>query len=174
MNRYRVRQFIRALRARISEEELEQVGRVVSPAAAGLFCSMAAQDQRHSLDVYTALCRNGWRHPDLLTAALLHDVGKSLAPLPAWQRALMVLLARFLPRLMDRLAQGQAKGWRRGFVVHVHHAELGARLAQQAGCSPLTTSLIRRHHEDGRQGTDEFLTEEDALLAALQAADSAN
>ncbi|MCX7680693.1 MAG: HD domain-containing protein [Anaerolineae bacterium] len=168
MNCYRVRQFIRALTARVSEEELEEVAQVVSPAAYELFCSMAVQDQRHSLDVYTTLRLSGWHHPDLLTAALLHDVGKSLAPLPAWQRALIVLLSRFVPCLLERLGRGELRGWRRGFVVHAHHAELGASLAQRAGCSPLASSLIGRHHEDGQQAA------EDVLLAALQAADCAN
>lgn len=165
---YRVRQFVRALTARISEEELEQVAQTVSPPVYALFRSMALQDQRHSLDVYATLRLSGWERPELLTAALLHDVGKSLAPLPAWQRALIVLLSRFLPRLMKRLER------KRGFAIHAHHAELGARLAQQAGCSPLVVSLIRRHHEDGREKRGELLTEEDVLLAALQAADSAN
>jgi hypothetical protein len=172
MNFYRVRQFIHALTARVSAEELEQVRRVAGPTAYKLFCSMAVHDRRHSLNVYATLRRNGWNHPDLLMAALLHDAGKSVAPLPAWQRALIVLLSRFMPRLMDRLGRGKMEGWKRGFVAYVRHAELGAHLAQQAGCSPLTVSLIRRHHENGRVGICDGSADEDRLLAALQAADS--
>ncbi len=174
MNCYRIKQFIRALTAQVSAEELEQVMQVAGPTAYELFCSMAVHDRRHSLNVYATLHRNGWNHPDLLMAALLHDTGKSVAPLPAWQRALIVLLSRFMPCLMNRLGQGRVEGWRRGFVAYVRHAELGACLAQQAGCSPLTVSLIRRHHENGRVGIYDSSADEDRLLAALQAADSIN
>ncbi len=62
------------------------------------------------------------------------------------------------------------KGWRRPFVVHARHPEVGSRWAQEAGCTPLTVALIRRH-QDGLTGRQ---TEEDQLLAALQAADNLN
>jgi len=200
---YRVRQFFRALAARVSEEELEQVAYMLTPASLALFRSMAIPDQRHGFDVCTALRQAGHTDPDLLAAALLHDVGKAAARLPAWQRAIIVLLDRFAPRLLARLSQGEpddhtlsgstarlsvrlsahtegspkseltavlTKGWRRPFVTYARHPEMGARWAQEAGCSPLTVTLIRRHQK--RVVTCQ--TEEDQLLAALQAADSLN
>jgi hypothetical protein len=166
-----------------------------------LFRRQAIQDQRHALAVYHRLCRAGHTNPQLLAAALLHDAGKAAAWLPAWQRAVIVLLNRFTPRLLARLSQrepqgrilgdsmtrldGSAKltseapskpdpakvlpeGWRRPFVVHAWHPEVGARWAQEAGCSALTVALIRRHQDQ----ISNCQTEEDQLLAILQAADS--
>jgi hypothetical protein len=185
--RYRVRQFFRALFARVSDEELEQAARILTPAALALFCSMPIQDQRHGLDVCVALRQAGHTKPDLLAAALLHDAGKAAARLPAWQRAVIVLLGRFAPRLLARLSQGAPqgcalslpkgpalslpKGWRRPFVVHARHPQAGARWAEEAGCSPLTVALIRRH-QDQSTGCSPLAVEEDQLLAALQAADN--
>jgi hypothetical protein len=172
---YRVWQFFRALTARVSQGDLETVACMLTPAPLALFRAMAIQDQRHGLDVYAALRKAGHTNPDLLAAALLHDVGKAVARLPAWQRAIIVLLDHFAPRLLARLSQGDPTGWRRPFVVYAQHPEAGACWAQEAGCSPLTVALIRRHEdriEDCQIGNCQ--TEEDHLLAALQIADSLN
>lgn len=176
--RYRVEQFLRALTAQISEEEVEQAVCILTPEARALFRCQAVQDQRHALVVYHALRQAGHTSPQLLAAALLHDVGKAAARLPAWQRAALVLLEHFAPCLLAHLSQGEpqaralslAKGWRRPFVVHARHPEVGSRWAQEAGCSPLTVALIRRH-QDRLTGCQ---TEEDQLLAVLQAADNLN
>jgi len=167
---YRVRQFFRALAVRVSDKELEQVAHILTPASLSLFHSMAAQDQRHALEVWRALCQAGHTTPQLLAAALLHDAGKAAARLPVWQRAIIVLLKRFAPRLLTRLSQGEPRGWHRPFIVHARHPEIGACWAEEAGCPPLTVALIRRHQD--RLG--DCRTEQDQLLAALQAADNLN
>ncbi|NIV31622.1 MAG: hypothetical protein GWN58_19685 [Anaerolineae bacterium] len=171
-------QFLRALVARVPDDEVEQAVYVLTPEAQGLFRRQALQDQRHALAVYRTLYQAGHTDPELLAAALLHDVGKAAAQLPAWQRATIVLLDRFAPRLLARLSQGEPQGdalsqlgsWRYAFAVHARHAEAGARWAQEAGCSPLTVALIRRHQDR----LTRCEVEEDRLLAALQAADSMN
>lgn len=168
--RYRVGQFLRALTARASEEEVEQAIRILTPEARALFRCQAVQDQRHALVVYHALRQAGHTNQQLLAAALLHDVGKAAARLPAWQRAIIVLLEHFAPCLLARLSQGEPRGWSRPLVVYARHPEVGSRWAQEAGCTPLTVALIRRH-QDGLTGRQ---TEEDQLLAALQAADNLN
>jgi len=178
---YRAKQFLRALAARVSDEELEQAACILTPASLALFHSMAIQDQRHGFDTYTALQQAGHTNPNLLAAALLHDVGKAAARLPAWQRAVIVLLDRFAPRLLTCLSQGGPqghalgqrprglpKGWRRPFVVHARHPEVGARWVQEAGGSPLTVALIRRHQDR----ISNCQTEEGQLLAVLQTADN--
>ncbi|MEA3338851.1 MAG: hypothetical protein U9R15_02690 [Chloroflexota bacterium] len=168
--RYRVTQFFRALTARVSDEELEQVALMLTPASLTLFRSMATQDQRHALEVCRALRRADHTDSQLMTAALLHDVGKSAARLWAWHRAVIVLLERFAPRLLARLSRGELRGWRRPFIVHARHPEIGARWAEEAGCPPLTIALIRRHHDQ----LGNYRTEEDQLLTALQEADNLN
>jgi hypothetical protein len=168
--RYRVGQFLQSLVARVPEEEVEQATRILTPQARALFRRQAIQDQRHALAVYRTLCHIGHTDPGLLAAALLHDVGKAAAWLPAWQRAIIVLLNRFAPRLLDCLSRGKPQGWRRPFVVHARHPQTGARWAREAGCSPLTVALIQRHQDRLASCS----TEEDRSLAVLQAADSLN
>ena len=203
--RYRVYQFFTALTARVSDEELEQIAYILTPSSLALFRSMAIQDQRHGLDVCAELQRADHTHRDLLAAALLHDVGKAAAQIPAWQRAVVVLLNRLAPRLLVYLGQtdhpyrvpgrsekrissppqgkvpglprgeipGLPRGWRRAFAVNTRHAEIGARWAEETGCSHLTVALIRRH-QDGPADGFASIGEENRLLALLQAADNSN
>jgi len=74
--------------------------------------------------------------------------------------------------LLDRLASEEPPSWRYPFFVHQQHPELGAELAQAAGCSPTTVELIRRHQEP--LADNPFRTHEDELLAALQEAEGVN
>jgi len=182
---YRVGQFLRALTAGVSEKEAEQAMRVLTPEARRLFRRQAVQDQRHALAVYRALRRSGHTAPGLLAAALLHDVGKADARLPAWQRAVIVLLDRFAPRILARLGQEDAHGrlsvlaagLRRPFVVHARHPQVGACWAREAGCSSLTVALIRRHHDELTAASFPMAgegREEHQWLVALQAADNEN
>ena len=168
---YRVRQFVGAWLARVSPEELREADKVLPPGAQELFRKMSVPDQRHSLNVMRTLRRAGHSEADLLAAALLHDVGKSAAPVHSWQRAIIVLGKRFAPGLLAWLTHGEPRGLRRAFVIHRQHMEIGAQWAAQAGCSALTVSLIRRHQEALRR---EPQNEEERLLLALQQADGVN
>ena len=167
---HRVGQFFRALTARVSDEEVKRATRALTPEAQSLFLRQTTQDQRHALAVYRALRQAGDTDSHLLAAALLHDVGKAATWLSAVHRSIIVLLARFAPALLARLSRGEARWWNRPFVVHAHHPQIGARWAEEVGCSPLTVALIRRHEEGPADGQ----TEQDRLLAALRAADDAN
>jgi hypothetical protein len=167
---YRVGQFFRALTARVSDEEVRRATRVLTPNAQSLFRRQSIQDQHHALVVYHALLQEGYNDPRLLAAALLHDAGKAAIRLSTVHRSIIVLLGRFAPVLLARLSRGEPGGWNRPFVIHARHAEIGARWAEEAGCSPFTVDLIRKHEEGPADGP----TEEDRLLAALQAADDAN
>ena len=168
---YRVRQVVDAWLARVSSEELREADEMLPPGARELFRKMSVPDQRHSLNVMRTLRRAGHTEADLLAAALLHDVGKSAARIHSWHRAIIVLSKRFAPSLLAWLAHGEPRGWRRPFVIHRQHMEIGAQWAAQAGCSPLTVSLIRRHQEPLHRAPS---GEEERLLAALQRADGAN
>jgi hypothetical protein len=171
---YRFRQFVYGLTARLDKEDTQEAARLLMPAQYRLFRQMAPNDQRHSIKVCYTLRQAGEDHPDLLSAALLHDAGKSAGRVWLWQRSLIVVLQRWFPGLLAWLARGvdhhAAPWWRRGFVVHRLHPELGAHWACEAGCSPTTVALIRRHQEP----IETINCDEDRLLALLQRADEVN
>jgi putative nucleotidyltransferase with HDIG domain len=168
---YRVRQFVQAVGAWIRPLDIEQAwaGPCLPARAQQLFRAMPRHDQQHALKVFHSLQREGHTEPDLIAAALLHDVGKTPPQggrLRLWHRVAVVLMHTFWPGLLERIGRDRPGSWRRPFYVQEHHAEIGAELAQQAGCSPITVELIRRH-----EGVPE---PENKLLAALRAADGVN
>lgn len=163
---HRVRQFAKALVARVGPQEGALARQVLPPGAAGLFGGMARPDQRHALDMLGALRRQGQDAPELLAAGLLHDVAKS-GRVRTWHRVVWVLLERWRPQWLQRLAVDDGASWRSAFWVQQHHADLSARLAETAGCSVGTVELIRHHHD----GAAELPAPLADWLRALQAAD---
>lgn len=166
---YRVRQFVQYAGARLSPAEQQAVEDRLGPSLAELFGRMAPAEQAHAHRMAQALLACGRTEPDLITAALLHDVGKTRAPLALWERVLVVLLGQLAPGTAERLGQtdGDAHGLRRPFVTARRHAAWGAEMAECAGASPQVVALIRRHQSAPRA----LNSDEDRWLAALQQVD---
>lgn len=176
--RYRVRQFFDALRAAVTPIDEAYVrahlSRTQHPKALWqLFQTMPKAEQHHGIHTCQILEERGFTDPDLMAAALLHDVGKSVAPPLLGERVFVVLVERFLPQLAARW-RGQGpmsnalKGVRRGFLVRHYHPVWGAEMVAETGASDRIVSLIRHHHVDGhcRHGGIS-----DAELMALHEAD---
>ena len=165
---YRSRQFWNALLSPGKRVPSEALLPHLGSAQIVLFRRMQPSEQVHSYQIFKRLQAAGQVTPDLLAAALLHDVGKIMVPLSIFDRVAIVLGKRLFRRAAQRWGEGTPHGWRLPFVVAEHHAAWGADLARQAGASVLTEELIRRHH-DFLAGDPLSPTEQ--LLVALQAAD---
>lgn len=169
--RYRAWQFWQQMWPQpLLPEEEQTVARMLSPAEQQLFARFGASDRRHGYRVMCALCAAGQTHPELLAAALLHDVGKTKVRLSVWQRSLIVLGQLFFPGRLALWGAGEPVGWKRPFVVKMQHAAWGAEMAATAGSSPLTVWLIG-HHQDRAPDGDETAVR---LLRRLQQADDQN
>lgn len=168
---YRARQFFKAVIARVSPQERSLVEQVLPQNLRPLFSRMSINDQRHSLDVYYTLKKQGYNDQDLLIAALLHDCGKALGRIGLLQRVALVLVKAGMPALLDSLPLSNAGAWHHAFYIQNEHARLGADLAYRAGASSTVVDYIRRHETPL---DDVPVTLEDWLLQALQAADNIN
>ena len=173
---YRVRQFGRYLKARLTPGERQAAEARLGPRLAELFGRMTPAEQAHSVRVAQALAAEGQTEPDLLLAALLHDVGKTRAPLGLWERTLVVVCGKFAPGLAERWGRAddgrEAQGvFQRPFVIARQHPAWSAEMAECAGAPPRSVALIRRHQAAVPAPPQ---TEEDRLLAALQKADGEN
>jgi exopolyphosphatase/pppGpp-phosphohydrolase len=171
--RYRIRQFFHAVWAEVDPDALARARTVLSPAQMALFVGMQRSEQAHALEVYRQLVAQGETAPDLLVAALLHDVGKSCRPLRLWERVLIVLTRAVFPAQARRwgIVPPQAAGritWKRAFVVAEQHPAWGAELAARAGTSPRAVALIRLHQDPLSPIVD---AETQRLLSKLQAVD---
>lgn len=177
---YRIGQFGRGLWASVTPAEQQRVATILPAAAFSLFTQMPNDAQRHSLNVLASVRAAGHHHPDLDVAALLHDCGKVAAAqggveLALWVRGPLVILEKFLPRLVARWATPeQAQPWRYALYVHREHPIIGAAWAAEAGCSELSCWLIA-HHQIPLYELEHVISEEaGALLLALQKADNRN
>ena len=169
---YRVWQFWVAFTAQqLPANARQEIGEILQLAENQLFDRFSQSDQWHGYRVMCALREANYCDPALLTAALLHDIGKTCYPLTVWERSLAVVLALFMPQRVRCWGQGEARGWRRPFVVKVQHPAWGADMVAAVGGDPLTVALIRRHQDDLAESAD---SAEDKLLRLLQWADNQN
>jgi putative nucleotidyltransferase with HDIG domain len=172
---YRLRQFGRYAAARPGPADRQCVADRLGPALAALFAQMTPAEQAHSIRVARALQAAGCAEPDLIVAALLHDVGKAGRPLALWERTLVVLLGKFTPRLAARLGRSPhpPRGLRRPFVIARRHPEWGAALCEQAGAPQRVVALVRHHQSEPAQAEPDIPRSSEAArwLAALQQAD---
>lgn len=160
---HRVEQFIGHLTAHVRPDEAALARRILPERAWPLFAAMPVADRRHGLDVAQRLLVVGHDDPDLLVAALLHDVAKG-ERLRLWHRVAGVVLDVVAPRTLARLASPDPRSWRHAFHVYLHHAELSADAARAAGCTERSAAFIRGAPAEA----------DGALAAAFQQADEAS
>lgn len=134
----------RHLFGRVSASERAELAAWLDPPQLVLFDSMHRADQRHGLDVLSALRAEGHADRELLLAALLHDCSKGpgtrLLHRVAWS-----LGERYGERVLSVFAY--LPGFGLAFERLRHHAHESARLALEAGASERTAELIRHQAE---------------------------
>ena len=149
---YRVSQFWRSIFVKTDPLELERALALLSPEQSGLFSQMQPGEKDHALIMVRKLIAQGENQPDLLVAAMLHDIGKLRYRLHPLERTMVVLAKAIMPGKAHQWGNLPHGGWhnvpvwRKAFVVAEQHAQWGAQLAHQAGVSPLAETLIREHH----------------------------
>lgn len=169
---YRAQQFFKTITAGpVSPEAQKQIHAVLNQPELELFNRFPHSDKWHAYRVLCTLQSANHNQPDLMQAALLHDIGKTRVHLFVWERVIAVLGMKLFPQKAERWGAGKVAGWQRPFVVKAQHAAWGAEMAVAAGCSPLTINLIRRH-QDIIPAYPE--NEADKLLLLLQWADNQN
>ncbi|GCE18434.1 hypothetical protein KDK_22340 [Dictyobacter kobayashii] len=138
----------------LSTADYNEVKSWLPAQAYALFRTMTVADQQHSLRVCRGLQERGCREPDMLAAALLHDVGKAEGRVPFWTRPTIVLGKRLTPALLqssvlppEQIEGSQCARWRRSLSYAWYHAEVGALLAAAAGLSERSVLYIRTHHQ---------------------------
>lgn len=163
---YRAQQFWRAVRTPpLSQTEKGRVRAFLGDRAFALYQTMPHGDQRHALVIFDALVAQEDRARPLLEAALLHDVAKR--NLGLGYRTGVILLNKFSPGALAKVARPNPNDWRYPFYVSLHHPALGAQLAAQAGITEPTLTLMRAHQIDAPQFEDSQLAEWHRTLKAL-------
>ena len=127
-----------------------------------LFETQHPRDMVHGVNTARWLVARGYDNPDLLAAALLHDIGKGD------QRRLdrvAYVVSEWLN--IERVAGSHHSRLRvrRAMARSRDHSEAGAQMLREAGAGGVVIDLTLKHHSEAGG---------DAMLALLQAADAAN
>lgn len=154
---YRIRQFIKAITASVSQEERKWVQKYLIPAEYQLFFKLKVYEQRHCIDVAKKLSVETNENEEMIRLGLLHDIGKIKHPLNPFEKSLIVVL--------DKVTKGTVKKWTSLKMVkcYYNHAEIGYELLKQLGeYDESFLRRIRNHH---------YTDEGDKLLELLKNAD---
>jgi hypothetical protein len=144
----RARQGVLALRADPEADEHAIVHRWLTAAQQEAFFQLPSHDRGHLIRVSRKLIASGPKNTDVIVAGLLHDIGKvnGRHHVRLIDRIAKVLLGRFSPRLLARLASREYPvplcG---GLMLAVHHPAIGSERARMLGCTERVCWLIKNH-----------------------------
>ena len=134
------------------------------------FRSMSRSDQLHSLKALKKTLEADPAAPKaLISAALLHDVGKSRYHLSVPQKSLAVIIEAIAPGLSRRLGEDETLSfWRAPFVLRRRHARWSGEILRECEADADAIWLAEHHQEDAERCRDHRLHR---LLTRLQSAD---
>lgn len=143
----RVKQFIRAVTARVTVDDGKYISAHLNAEEQKLFFAMSVADQAHCLRTAYRVERlviedkRGVNREFLIRCALLHDVGRLAGDLTILGKIFVVLITSIAPKFAERL---EINGNHALYVYH-HHAELGAQKIQRIGLFK-EAKIIAKHH----------------------------
>lgn len=165
---YRIWQSIQVITAWARPVDDALAAAHLRPDLMALFLSMPRGDRQHHLRVARRLLADGHNHPSLITAALLHDIGKSRYPFRLPDRVLAVVVKKLWPQRFARWSSAEPVGWKRALVVSAQHPDWGAERVAAVCDDRVVLDLIALHQSPL---TTAMSAEVAHLLPLLQAAD---
>ncbi|MHB1140049.1 MAG: HD domain-containing protein [Microthrixaceae bacterium] len=159
---HRARRFARSLFATApSPEDRAWASRYLSAEESRVFDRMPPVDRSHSIGVARAVAahldRVGLSEPDpearwVLAAALTHDVGKAVAGLGTYGRAVATLSGALGGTDMARVWADRS-GMTRKVGLYLQYPRLGADLLAVAGADERVIAWAAEHHEPEERWT---------------------
>ena len=159
---YRVRQFISAVGAKLSKEDIYFIDKYLDEKEKELFYSIARYEQVHSVKVARQVMDESLQLKlydiVLIKAALLHDIGKKNGGLNLINKPIMVLMDRFMPKYLNRLKKIKAVN------TYYNHPQIAVEIL--ADENEYLLFLVKNHHN--------YEIISDQGLVMLQKADCSN
>lgn len=156
---YRIKQFIKAMTATVSDTDKEWIKMYLSPEEESIFLKLKRYEQRHCIDVALWLSKKTNENAEMIRLGLLHDVGKSQYPLNPFEKSIMVVL--------DRLSRGRVKQFGKLKMVkcYYNHPQSGYEMLKASGTyDEAFLEIIKTHHIKGDSDRLKLLQEADDLL----------
>jgi putative nucleotidyltransferase with HDIG domain len=148
---YRVKQFLKAISAKITEEDLKLVNQFLSHSEIELFNKLPVYDRKHCINVAKDIMNETTEekfnkynkeisYRTLIKAALLHDIGKLYKTLNPIDKSILVLL--------NKATKSKLKNYKGLKKVHVYynHGEEGYKLLKDKDYDNKFLDIIKNHH----------------------------
>jgi putative nucleotidyltransferase with HDIG domain len=129
------RRFFDVLTAKaLTPDERVAVVGWLGPDLAGIFFAQSVADQRHGYHAVSVVRSRGESSPDVIVAALLHDVGKRHSRLGVIGRSVASILMKLSLPMSERMS------------IYRDHGEVGARELGSLGAPSLAIDFALHHH----------------------------
>ncbi|GAA0123416.1 HD domain-containing protein [Clostridium faecium] len=149
---YRVKQFFKAITAKITDEDIEFFNRYLKPFEIELFNKLKVYDKKHCInvakDIFEETKRislNDYDTNTLIKAGLLHDIGKVYRSLNPIEKSIVVIL--------NFITNGRLKKFNniKAINVYYNHGEIGYNILKKYDYDHNFLNLIRYHHTNNYQ-----------------------
>lgn len=170
----RVRQFVSAIKAQVTEEDREFVAQWLNEREQKLFFALSIPDQCHAIRTAKTMAKLLAKEKTpcderlAFRVALLHDIGRRKTDMGTSGKVVSVLVRSVFPKKSRSWGKRnqRRKGIRHMLYVYYEHPRIGAEMLQAIGCCK-EAEIIRRHHEAPTAG-------EPSELRLLRIADELN
>ncbi|WP_291583265.1 HDIG domain-containing metalloprotein [Clostridium sp. UBA6640] len=149
---YRVKQFFKAVTAKITDEDIEFINRYLEPFEIELFNKLKVYDKKHCINVAKDILEETKKislNCDdikmLIKTGLLHDIGKLYRSLNPIEKSIIVVLNFITRGRLKKLDNIK-------FInVYYNHGEIGYNILKKYDYDDNFLNLIRYHHTNNYQ-----------------------
>lgn len=136
----RIRQFILCLFSALSLQDLEYIDEKLDNSIKYDFLRLSNYEKKHSILVAQAVEKEIKNDPDLVLAALLHDIGKVKHHINIIEKSIFVVL--------DHLTEGKLKKYDRNKSINIfyNHGEIGYDILKNTRYNNRILYLVKDHH----------------------------
>lgn len=142
----RVKQFIRAITAKIDNSDVDFINKYLNESEKALFNQLSTYEKKHSLCVARDILRQVAKQDleyqmYIVKVGLLHDIGKIKYKLNTIDRVILVLL--------DKFTKGKIKNINnKKIYIYFFHGEEGYNILKSMGYMESFLNIIRNHHSN--------------------------
>lgn len=132
----------------LSLQDLEYINKKLNKSIKNDFLQLSNYEKKHSVLVAQAVEREIKDDPDLVLAALLHDIGKVKHHINIIEKSILVIL--------DYLTKGNLKKYNKNKSINIfyNHGEIGYDILKNTGCNERILYLIKNHHNKSIKSDD--------------------
>ena len=151
MSIYRVKQFLKAITAKISNDDIEFINKYLDDNEKKIFNELKVYDKKHCLNVAKEIelylnnnsgIKLSIGKDDLIKAGILHDIGKTSRNLNPIEKSVLVIA--------DKITKGKLRSYSNIKFINVYynHGELGYEKLKKYNYDKDFLKLIKNHHND--------------------------